>query len=346
MAVTVDLGAQGQAVSDLVRMSKGKWCEFIDKVTKAAYPLDTDPNRLDQHAGIRNAMAEARAMVVSFQSAVVLPVAGYAQASSELFLSSTIRNVATESAYRILFSGRSAAEVADMSRRYGQERHAMLAGEGGILAELRKGRIANDLAPDEWPALSARIQAPNGIWLVPLQSQREFQSEGKVMDHCVGKSTQTYSARAKDCSIHIVSARAMKEDGSMQSLSTAEFEGITSGSPSLQTLQHHGMSNSTPPKDALDAMDWYVSMVEAGQVAVNWEEIRAYLDDRLVDMDELERDCDYDWRDRDQIDAALGPWIRFFTKPFRKSFDEFVSTPEIRAIIVEFPPDFMLRPGQ
>lgn len=346
MAITVDFGADIPSIAPLVRSSKGKWCDLVDRIVKAAYPAENHPNRINPLVGVRNAFADARGMAESFQSAVVLPLAGYAHSSSEIFLSAAIRNIARESACRILFLGRPAVDVVDMARRYGQERHAILAGDAGYLAEIRKGRIANDLAPDEWPALSGRIKAPNGVWLVPLQSYREFKAEGKALDHCVGRTEDTYAAKAKDCTIHIVSARWVDDQGEIDRLSTAEFAGITSGTPLLSIVQHHGMSNGLPPTLAADAMNWYVSMVESGKVAINWEEIRAYMENRLVDMDDLERTCDFDWRDRNQIDAALIPWVRFFTKPYRESFESLLSSPEIQSITAEFPPDFMLRPAQ
>lgn len=345
MAVTVDFDADPASIETLVKASKGKWVEFVDKIVRTAFPSDTHPNRSNPTAGVRTAFADARGMSESFAEFVLLPVAGYSHSSSEIFLSPSIRNAARKSAYTILFTGRPALDIIDMARRYGQERHAMLAGDGGYLSVIREGRIANDLAPDEWPALSNRIQAPNGVWLVPLQSYKEFRAEGSALNHCVGRTEDTYAAKAKSCSIHIVSARLINDNGEMIRLSTAEFEGINSASPTLVEVQHHGMSNGDPGLDASDAMTWYMSMVESGKVEVNWAEISAYLENRLVDMDDLERVCDFDWKDRDQIDAALIPWTRFFTKGFRESFDKFLDSPEIKAISSEFPPDFMLRPG-
>lgn len=202
----------------------------------------------------------------------------------------------------------------------------------------RNAQAKSQIKEGGWPGLTNPVQAPNGLWLVPLCTSDELTEEGRRLSHCVGG----YTRQAKECNSHIVSIRTQNPDGSTTSHSTAEFSGIKQAVPKLHQVQHQAYRNHTPDAVYRDAMGWYVRQVESGRLKTNWELIRAFLDDTLVVMDQVERLCGYDWRERQNLDMAVRPWGAFVTKAYRtKGLDALMDSDQAGAIIDGMTPAFL-----
>lgn len=278
-------------------------------------------------------------------------MAAHASAASDVPVTPEMIHAAATGSYAILAAGRNAADLADLQRRFHQERERILGGTRRIEEE-RNRRIRGEIDKDGWPALTPVVQSPNGLWIVPLTNPRELVAEGAEgkdengvpgLNHCVGG----YAAKARQCDCHIVSVRRIGEDGRYERISTVEFLPVRSASDRLSVRQNMARGNSKPPADAIDAVSWYVSAVATGSVPLNWEQIKAFLEGQVLPDDGVERLCGYDWRDRDLLNAAVGPWGPFVVPGFRNmGLDAVMASPPVASVTALVPPEILLAAGR
>jgi hypothetical protein len=334
-ALVSDLGVPHQSLPALLAGSGGKWSQLAERSVAKAYIDEDDPARADPDTYVRIAAYNARDTLEHFTDMVVLPLIAHAQEADDVYLNASIRKGAKEWAWDMLFEGRNLPDLLDISRRFHQERAGMVE----LTEQYRVAQLKSQVKEGGWPGLTGPVRAPNGLWLVPLCTTEELKQEGQRMNHCVGGYTTT----AKACHSHIVSVRTVNPDGSTVSHSTCEFAGIKQAIPTeLTKHQHQAHGNHRPDEIYRDAINWYAREIEAGRLKTNWELIRAFLDDKLVVVDQVERLCGYDWRDRESLDMAVRPWGAFVTKAYRtKGLDALMDSEQAAAIIVGMTPAFL-----
>ena len=334
-ALMEDLAVPADSLPAILAGSGGKWTQLVERSIAKAYPAEDDPARAAPNAHLRMAALNARDTIESCTDMVVLPLVSHAQEAEDVYLNASIRRASSVWAWDMLFQGRNLPDILDVSRRFHQERAGMVE----ITAAQRLAQAKSQVKEGGWPGLTMPVQAPNGLWLVPLCTTEELRHEGSVMHHCVGG----YTTQAKSCKSHIVSVRTQEKNGRWTSHSTCEFNGITQAQPTqLSKRQHQGQGNGTPGKPYLDAIAWYSKEIETGRLKTNWELIRAFLDNTLVIVDQVERLCGYDWRERGKLDAAVRPWGAFVTKAYRtKGLDALMDSDQARSIISGMTPAFL-----
>lgn len=139
------------------------------------------------------------------------------------------------------------------------------------------------LADRTWHALvPTPCQASNGLSLRSLTSTHDLKEESRMLDHCVGQSTEYDSKCCKedhDDRSHILSIFS-EHDGIKKSLSTLEVKlvPLDEAEPAdtrvgdttwcLRVLQHYGHGNSSPPPQALKAWSEIQDGIRAGKIAV------------------------------------------------------------------------------
>lgn len=329
------LAVPEQAITDLIKGSGGKWDDLVRRSLEKAFPEDDHACRSDPFPYFMAAVADVRDMIGVCTDMVVIPLLAHAQDSETVFLNADIRSRCEAWAWEMLCEGRNLPDLLDLSRRFHQERTAMLEHSRSF----RDGQIKAQIGENAWPGLTDSIVAPNGLLLVPLTTPAQLTAEGRELHHCVGG----YSTKAKECRCHIVSVRAVGANGSIKSLSTCEFDGITSASPKLKVIQHKAVNNGIPTAAAADAMAWYKTGIESGRIPVKWDLIRAFLSsDVAIASDQVERICGYDWKDRDALDMSVRPWGAFVTKAYRtQGLDDLMDSKKAADIIKFMTPDFV-----
>lgn len=327
------MGVEPKALAPMIAGSAGKWAQLVDRCVDKAYPAADDPNRADPNYAVRVATYNTNDMIETFTDMVVLPLVAFSQEANDVYLNATIRKDAREWAWSILLEGRNIVDILDVSRRFHQERNAIMEHSTAHQAAQAKAQIEEN----GWPGLTMPIQAPNGRWLVPLTTPQALKMEGQRLSHCVGG----YDRVSRECKSHIVSVQTLK-DGHSTSHSTCEFAGITSAVPKLSVHQHRARSNSNPDAMSHDAMNWYIAGIETGRIPTRWDLIRAFLDNTLLDMDHVEKLCGYDWRERDNVNRAVQPWAGFVTKEYRKqNLDMMMDSDRAEGIRNEMTPAFL-----
>lgn len=370
-AVIDDLNPPADLLPIMIKATGGKWSDTITKIMNAAYPLvprdanqpspvadqlliegnvaaapvdqalvvaPLEDRRPEPFFGIRASMSDVRDMISLFADNVVLPLAAFGHDSENVFLSSEVRSSAELSAFRLLFTNRNLQDIADLGRRFQQEHHMIMEGNE-ILQQERKRFVAQQVDGD-WPGLSSRRQAPNGLWIIPETSLSALKNVSRELDHCVGRGSYDVSAERCDC--HIVSIKYVDPDGQLKCLSTIEFAGITGPNGPFVSKQHRSHGNSAPPDSAEAAASWYVGSLKSGQIETNWEQIKIFKEVDLRNTDSVERACKYDWREPDYVFAATVPWHPFLAKSFRSmTFEGLLKAPEITSISDGFAPDIL-----
>nr|WP_250807941.1 PcfJ domain-containing protein [Neorhizobium tomejilense] len=333
-ALLEDLAVPPESLGPLLAGSGGKWVQLVERALVKAHPDPNDPAHADPMEYLRGAALNARDTLECFTDMVVLPIVSFKQDADDVYLNVAIRKGASSWAWDMLYEGRNLPDLLDVSRRFHQERAGMME----MSAAARLAQAKSQIKEGGWPGLTAPVRAPNGYWLVPLQTTPELGEEGKRMSHCVGG----YTSSAKGCTSHIVSVRTIHEDGRSTSHSTCEFAGITAAVPTLNIRQHKSHGNGRPDAPFQDAIAWYKREIEAGRLKTNWELIRAFLDNTLVSTDQVERICGYDWRDYDSLNQAVRPWAAFVTKAYRtKNLDMLMDSEQAQSIIGGMTPAFL-----
>lgn len=345
-ALLEDLDCGDDAVPALIKGCGGKWTEFCGRIVKKAGMAEGD-----ELWGARRAMFNASEMIGCFADVGVLPMAAHASPSSTVTVTPEMMHAATKVSFAMLAAGRSASDLADLQRRWHQERAAILDGTRVMEME-RVARVRGEIEEGGWPPLSSTVQAPNGLWLVPLTNPDELAREGAPgpdqngvdgLSHCVGG----YASRAKSCDCHIVSVRQIDEDGKYSRVTTAEFNALRPDSDALGLKQNLARGNASAPPESKDAVNWYMASVANGLIKLNRAQISAFLDNELVPDDGVERICGYDWRDRDMLNAGVGPWGPFVSTAFRnQGLDAIMDGKEIASVSALVSPDILLAAGR
>jgi hypothetical protein len=139
------------------------------------------------------------------------------------------------------------------------------------------------LADRTWHAfVPTPCQASNGLSLRSLTSTHELTEESRLLDHCVGRSTEYDSKCCReqhDERSHIFSIFSEK-DGIKKSLSTLEIKLVPLDEAEstdtrvgdtqwcFRILQHYGRGNGSPPAEALAAWSEIQDGIRSGNIPV------------------------------------------------------------------------------
>lgn len=326
-----DIDATDQSVDLMTKSVQGKWTEFCQRVIKKS---GAEPVNI--HEDFRMVMRNTSDMLEDFKNFIVLPLSSYGGDSNDVMVTPEMAIASRTTAFEMLLNGKSLPEIADLQRRFHLGRNGILTGTAQVELENRE-QLRRSIEADTWPGLSDPVQAPNGLWLVPLRSTRELKDEGAAMNHCVGGYTNV----AQTCRSFIVSVRSLDENNAIAKRhSTIEFNALNSSNDVLSVKQNMASGNTTPSPIAKDATAWYISAVLSGQVKLNRKLISAFLDEIPIPDDAVERLCGYDWKDRETLNQAVIPWFPFVNKKYQElNLDGLMDSDEISAISKMISPD-------
>lgn len=328
-----DLACLEHQVPDLVKGCGGKWEDLCARVVKKAGIAEPDVK-----IGFRYVMANTSEIIDAFSDVGVLPMAAHAGIANMIMVTPEMRVKARETSLAMLIGGRNLADLADTQRRWHQSRNSIL-GVTAIIEAEKRAALKDSVEQGSWPGLTRKVQAPNGLWLVPLTDPEQLLHEGSVMNHCVGG----YSGNASKCRCFIVSVREISpETGTEYSLSTAEIRELQDHSDTLTVQQHRSVGNGSPSPRAQDAFNWYLSAIRAGVVPLQRELINAFIDKEHVPDDGVERLSGFDWRDPDTLNLAISPWGPFVVSPFKSyGLQALLDCDEVRDITDLIAPEIM-----
>lgn len=326
-----DLAASDRSVGPMVKSAQGKWTDFCQRVIKKA-----GVEQADLEEDFRLVMWNTADMLEDFKNFIVLPLSAHGGDSDEVMVTPEMGIASREAAFEMLIAGKSLTDIADQQRRFHLGRNGILSGTAQIEAENRQ-ELRRSIEANTWPGLTDPVQAPNGLWLVPLRSTTELQHEGTAMSHCVGGYTRV----AETCQSFIVSVRSLDENGAIERRhSTIEFDSLNPSNDMLHVKQNMAHGNTAASPKAKDATAWYMSAILSGQVKINRKLISAFLDDIPIPDDGIERLCGYDWKDRDTLNLAVMPWFPFVNKKYQEmNLDGLMDCEEVALISGMISPD-------
>ena len=331
---------------------------------------------------LMGAFAEMNEMVGSFARKVVMPAA--ARQATELagarqhMLAYQHHVAALQAAARILLPGKSFVRLMEMTRTYINHGTDILG--AGCPAKTdaklkeedarRRARINADAAmrigidpaapipEDGWAPLCPILEAPNGVWIVPLTDAELLEDEGRGwsgsslnkdssigLSICVGVSP-TYKNNCRRQGEHILSFRELggKEGATFTRLACMQIAAVGAGETTLRAIQFMGDHNNyTPPEGATRAWEWFQQQVLGGAVKLNYEAIR----ERMVEArkhltDEVELGCGYDWKNATRIAEAMRPWASFVGKKHRRMGpEELARDPDVASVVEALEPGAM-----
>ncbi|AOG03466.1 hypothetical protein [Bosea sp. RAC05] len=130
------------------------------------------------------------------------------------------------------------------------------------------------------------------------------------LDHCVA----TYVPKAASGKSTIVSVRR-PIGTSMERVSTAELMLAQAGENSsyVDVVQHQSHANANPPEDAVRALSNYVKKIQIGEIEVDFNKLES-MESSGIDV---EAKCGYDWRNADNLSAAVRAWEPFLPRRYR-----------------------------
>jgi hypothetical protein len=346
----------GVSFGDLVKGCSGKWIDFRRRLAKSYFdsrpPEDLDeegrrawlrspPVPDESFEALHNAAVDLADMVEHFSRLVVLPAAGLSNPDSKPFLAETQRSAARHAAAELLFGGKNAAAMFEISRHYHTRvEHVLEQATGhGAPAAIEFKQVAQD----GWAPLCNQVQAPNGVWIVPLTDPRELADEGRGFSatstrnddgtdglaHCVGG----YASSCRDSGHHILSFRLI-EEGTTKRLSTIELDAIVEGDRKFKVCQHRGLRNGKAPDPAVQAWEWFQDAAWNDQITINYEGIRSYMVTQMKRRDDdVERACGYKWKEEGAFENALRAFDEWLGKGLRQiSPSDFIALPEIARV--------------
>ncbi|MFC4236106.1 PcfJ domain-containing protein [Thalassospira xianhensis] len=305
-------------------------------------------------AAIRNACIDLEDVRRLFSQKVLLPLAAYKTGMSEMPISQLHRETADQAAGEILFAGKAATALFEISRQAHSQYEALFAAgidEDETRAKLKDeqrrrqamaeiGIYDTEQGEDDWPPLCPIVQAPNGIFIVPLTSSQLLAEEGRHghnadnsrgLYHCVGG----YAPQCRTGSSHVLSFRRLTPGGqaTFERLSTLETKAVSKTNVKISVKQHRGFDNQEIPLEARQAFEWFCKAVETGEVPINFEMISAYAMQMALSTDDIEKECGYDWRIRKHIENAMMPWAPYVGKKYRKmGLDSFAETEAVMSV--------------
>ena len=358
----------GVSFPELVAGAGGKWMDFRKRLAKA-YTDTRPPENPDEEqrrewlrnpvvpdesfGALQNAVIELEHMIETFARLVVVPAAAGVGGDVKPFIGETQRTAARRAATQLLFSGKNAAAMFEISRHFAtQLEHIQQVAAGEPPRPEFK-----QVAEDGWAPLCNAMLAPNGVSIVPLTDPRELEDEGRGLGggstlnadgshglaHCVGG----YSESCRKHGHHIISFRLVEPNGSFKRLSTLELMPISQGDRSLKSKQHKGKRNTDPPAEAKDAWAWFRQAVSDARVPLNYEGIRQYLIGLVSRWnDDVERIAGYKWREDGAVERALRAFDPYLGKGLRNlPAARFAELPEVEAVGYEITPRRVAMPA-
>lgn len=340
-----ELGASDEDIADLTKGRAGDWVRFLFKASKDG---GREVESLDEAVSFtRSMMSEAHAMSVEFADMFILPAAAIQVTQQDLTVTPEMRTAAIQSAYAMLFRGRSAIEISDLTRRWSLNREKIIEAVYEA-AEGSAKMLVGDIEEGSWPQMTQEVSAPSGIRIVPLTSREQLSDEGahgrdrngiEGLHHCVGG--YHVSAIQGDC--HIVSIRRYNDDGSFERLATVEFSRLSPDENRLNVRQSRARRNSQPSRAASDALTWYMNSVAVGRIPLERQRIDAYQELRMTGergFDGLGRLCGFDWKDTDLIQVSATSWGPYVTDSWkRRKMDDIMGSNEISYVAENIVPD-------
>ena len=173
-----------------------------------------------------------------------------------------------------------------------------------------------------WPMIAKPVIAPNGLALVPLTCQAHLQDEGRGwrgndlnedgsqgLAICVGTHGY-YLANCLSGKNQIISIRIPSEkDRPVRRVSCVQLE-IRSLNE-FHNVQHRGLRNCTPPKEAEEAISWWLDNIGTERIPINpfWQDF--VKQGGILNHDSFDESrilCGYDWRNMDNIYKANARW--------------------------------------
>jgi hypothetical protein len=348
-----------------------------DIATWAARRVAPDVSR----DALRGACQETEEMVDAFAAKVVLPLAAHEASehtgAQEHMLAEQHHVAARQAAARLLLPGKSAVRLFEATRAY-INRGAEIAGAGEDVENAqqiakreereRRTREAAQMAAigidpdapipeDGWAPLTGIVEAPNGVWIVPLTNPLLLADEGRGWGNpqdgrrnadgsmglgiCVG-TAGNYASRCQREGQHILSFRSLggEEGAHFTRLSCLQVGPIAAGSPEIKELQHRGQRNGAVPEEAKRALEWYKAQLRCGAITINYDAVRAGIAHaRAAKVDEVALACGYDWKSARRISAAMAPWAPFVSKKHRKMGpDQFARDPDVLSVVEAIEP--------
>src|SRR5690606_24742121 len=119
---------------------------------------------VDLGEAFRTKMQTAAEMLDDFKSFVVLPLAAHGGDSDEVMVTAEMAIAARQTAFEMLFRGKSLVDLADQQRRYFLGRNGILSA-ANVDEEEKRAELLSSVEQGTWPGLSDPVQAPNGLWL-------------------------------------------------------------------------------------------------------------------------------------------------------------------------------------
>lgn len=334
----VELEAKGEQ-EEAETLSRIWQTEMIDWFRRRCRPVSTRER-------LKFACVDALDMARVFTDKVGMPLIAQQQGMEDGFLNMRQQELAKIGATRLFFSGKSVINIFELSRHFHSQReHIMEAGcDADELEAQKKPELSRSVATDipifgvpdylpedGWAPMCDAVEAPNGVWIVPLCDPRQLSWEGtrrgndpfgiEGLNHCVGGYSNACRVRGH----HILSFRRRFADGSFQRLSTLEIGPLQQGNTNLHECQHRARSNGTPCAASMQAKDWFYQQVRAGMIPLNFEGVQAHLGALNGKRDEIERACGYDRKDPEKVRLALHAFSDYYGKRLRKVVGE---TPE------------------
>lgn len=355
--------------------------------------------RLEAPASDRNtimaACTEAEIVAGMFAKKVIIPLAAHVISPSRPLLAHHQVVAATNLAARLLFGGKSMVAIAETVREF--RAVATLVSAAGpevgdieqeevekqrqeeLKARTKKLALSNfgvDLdrtsGPNDWGALTDIVQAPNGLWLIPLTYETMVHEEGSGptyanrsrtngdgslgLDLCLGQGSYRahYLQRCRTEGAHLISVRRAADINAgrpiFERLGTAFVTRVDVIHGRFDVNQFMAKTNTAPCDEARFAFEWYKTSVLNGTIALKPPRASASLDgaEHLLKRADMIADiCGYQWRDPNCLKRAMFAWGKFVPKRLRQmGFDGFKASPEMNDFIEFLEPGTMRRLAQ
>lgn len=204
----------------------------------------------------------------------------------------------------------------------------------------------------EWEPLTDIVQAPNGLWVVPLTNDRHLYYEGSHgrdpygslgLSHCCSWMNSYNSNNCFKNGHHILSVRKLIK-GRYFRIGTVEYNKLSPDNYKLSRIQFKYFGNGEPPEDGVAALRWYERAIEEGEVEVNkkiFENNRLQNTLNVINGENLDdsvrsnfiRVAQYNWKEKDNFVKMYEAWSPIMPKSWRKAGpDGFVQIDDIKTV--------------
>lgn len=281
----------------------------------------------------RDALDEAcenfKILVKTFQDTILMPTAAYASQLNNPRLNFGAQTSLAILAKSMLTEGKSAIAILESTRK-GTNLIMELSRKSAPAVKEKKIESDCCVSPEdieilkrthawdgnvEFPYVYPPIQAPNGVYIVPLLSINQISREGECMRHCVGDN---YVGRCIQGTSNIFSFRSVSESGEVMHLSTMD---ISPNNSSMKISCNLGYQNTKNiPANAKQAENWFrhnhLHMMSPGKIQTS-----SALEETGVI---IQKTCGFDWKSADNIQERMRPWGSMISKTYRIPLDKFL----------------------